>query len=114
MGSDLSKLDLLVIQIDGLHSGNDLVLVAAHSPRAADEFLFTVCLYKSRRENISQIVTNITAPPFANVNYNKITPISRIKRGVGARGRLKGSWPAERGGYPTTCVVSDSTQLQSR
>jgi putative transposase len=26
---DLSKLDLLVIQIDGLHIGNDLVLVAA-------------------------------------------------------------------------------------
>jgi transposase-like protein len=29
MASDLSKLDLLVIQIDGLHIGNDLVLVAA-------------------------------------------------------------------------------------
>src|SRR5271167_67900 len=29
MASDLSKLDLLVIQIDGLHVGNDLVLVAA-------------------------------------------------------------------------------------
>src|SRR6058998_3737108 len=29
MPSDLSKLDLLVIQIDGLHIGNDLVLVAA-------------------------------------------------------------------------------------
>jgi putative transposase len=29
MRSDLSKLDLLVIQIDGLHLGNDLVLVAA-------------------------------------------------------------------------------------
>ena len=29
MESDLSKLDLLVIQIDGLHIGNDLVLVAA-------------------------------------------------------------------------------------
>ena len=29
MASDLSKLDLLVIQIDGLHLGNDLVLVAA-------------------------------------------------------------------------------------
>ena len=29
MTSDLSKLDLLVIQIDGLHVGNDLVLVAA-------------------------------------------------------------------------------------
>src|SRR6516164_4272845 len=29
MASDLSELDLLVIQIDGLHIGNDLVLVAA-------------------------------------------------------------------------------------
>ncbi len=29
MASDLSKLDLLVIQIDGLHIGNDLVLMAA-------------------------------------------------------------------------------------
>ena len=29
MASDLSKLDLLVIQIDGLHIGNDLVLVGA-------------------------------------------------------------------------------------
>jgi putative transposase len=29
MASDLSKLDLLVIQIDGLHIGNDLVVVAA-------------------------------------------------------------------------------------
>ena len=29
MASDLSKLDLLIIQIDGLHVGNDLVLVAA-------------------------------------------------------------------------------------
>jgi len=29
MSSDLSKLDLLVIQIDGMHIGNDLVLVAA-------------------------------------------------------------------------------------
>jgi len=29
MASDLSKLDLLVIQIDGLHIGNDLVLLAA-------------------------------------------------------------------------------------
>jgi hypothetical protein len=29
MASDLSKLDLLVIQIDGLHIGHDLVLVAA-------------------------------------------------------------------------------------
>jgi putative transposase len=29
MASDLSKLDLLVIQIDGLHIGKDLVLVAA-------------------------------------------------------------------------------------
>ena len=29
MVSDLSKLDLLIIQIDGLHIGNDLVLVAA-------------------------------------------------------------------------------------
>ena len=29
MASDLSGLDLLVIQIDGLHIGNDLMLVAA-------------------------------------------------------------------------------------
>jgi len=29
MASDLSKLDLLVIQIDGLQIGHDLVLVAA-------------------------------------------------------------------------------------
>ena len=29
MASDLAKLDLLVIQIDGLHIGNDLVLIAA-------------------------------------------------------------------------------------
>ena len=29
MASDLSKLDLLIIQIDGLHIGNDMVLVAA-------------------------------------------------------------------------------------
>jgi hypothetical protein len=29
MASDLSKLDLLVIQMDGLHIGKDLVLVAA-------------------------------------------------------------------------------------
>jgi putative transposase len=29
MSSDLSQLDLLVIQIDGLHIGNNLVLVAA-------------------------------------------------------------------------------------
>src|SRR5262249_28806692 len=29
MASDLSQLDLLVIQIDGLHLGNDLVLIAA-------------------------------------------------------------------------------------
>ena len=29
MASDLSQLDLLVIQIDGLHIGNDLILVAA-------------------------------------------------------------------------------------
>jgi putative transposase len=29
MASDLSKLDLLIIQINGLHIGNDLVLVAA-------------------------------------------------------------------------------------
>jgi putative transposase len=29
MASDLSKLDLLVVQIDGLHIGNELVLVAA-------------------------------------------------------------------------------------
>jgi hypothetical protein len=29
MASDLSQLDLLVIQIDGLHMGNDLVLVGA-------------------------------------------------------------------------------------
>jgi hypothetical protein len=29
MASDLSKLDLLVIWLDGLHIGNDLVLVAA-------------------------------------------------------------------------------------
>jgi transposase-like protein len=29
MASDLSELDLLVIQIDGLHIGNDLVLVGA-------------------------------------------------------------------------------------
>jgi putative transposase len=29
MASDLSKLDLLIIQIDRLHLGNDLVLVAA-------------------------------------------------------------------------------------
>ena len=29
MTSDLSNLDLLIIQIDGLHIGNDLVLVAA-------------------------------------------------------------------------------------
>ena len=29
MAADLCKLDLLVIQIDGLHMGNDLVLVAA-------------------------------------------------------------------------------------
>jgi putative transposase len=29
MGSDLSRLDLVVIQIDGLHIGNDLVLVGA-------------------------------------------------------------------------------------
>jgi putative transposase len=29
MASDLSKLDLLVIQVDGLHIGNDLVLVGA-------------------------------------------------------------------------------------
>ena len=29
MGSDLSRLDLVVIQIDGLHIGNDLLLVGA-------------------------------------------------------------------------------------
>jgi putative transposase len=29
MATDLSKLDLLIIQINGLHIGNDLVLVAA-------------------------------------------------------------------------------------
>ena len=29
MASDLSKLDLLIIQIDGLHIGDDLVLVGA-------------------------------------------------------------------------------------
>jgi hypothetical protein len=29
IASDLSKLDLLIVQIDGLHIGNDLVLVAA-------------------------------------------------------------------------------------
>jgi hypothetical protein len=29
MASDLSRLDLLIIQIDGLHIGNELVLVAA-------------------------------------------------------------------------------------
>ncbi len=29
MSADLSKLDFLVIQIDGLHIGDDLVLVAA-------------------------------------------------------------------------------------
>jgi len=29
MASDLSKLDLLVIQIDGIHIGDDLVLLAA-------------------------------------------------------------------------------------
>jgi putative transposase len=29
MASDLSKLELLVIQIDGLHIADDLVLVAA-------------------------------------------------------------------------------------
>jgi Transposase, Mutator family len=29
MASNLSKLDLLIVQIDGLHIGNDLVLVAA-------------------------------------------------------------------------------------
>ena len=29
MASDLSQLDLLVIQLDGLHIGNDLVPVAA-------------------------------------------------------------------------------------
>ena len=29
MASDLSKLDLLIVQIDGLRIGNDLVLVAA-------------------------------------------------------------------------------------
>ena len=34
MASDLSKLDLLIIQIDGLHIGNDLVLVAAWASTA--------------------------------------------------------------------------------
>ena len=29
MATDLSKLDLLVIQIDGIHIENDLVLLAA-------------------------------------------------------------------------------------
>lgn len=29
MAADLSALDLLVVQIDGLHLGDDLVLVAA-------------------------------------------------------------------------------------
>ena len=33
MASDLSRLDLLVIQIDGLHIGHDLVLVAVRSTR---------------------------------------------------------------------------------
>ena len=31
IASDLSKLDLLIVQIDGLHIGNDLVLVAARA-----------------------------------------------------------------------------------
>jgi hypothetical protein len=33
MAADLSKLDLLVIQIDGIHIENDLVLLAAVGPR---------------------------------------------------------------------------------
>lgn len=35
MAADLSALDVLVVQIDGLHPGDDLVLVAATGVRAA-------------------------------------------------------------------------------
>jgi hypothetical protein len=51
MSSDLSKLDLLVIQIDGLHIGNDLVLVVLlrRPMRQRIDILSTDRLPKPRR-----------------------------------------------------------------
>src|SRR5262249_27592990 len=51
MASDLSKLDLLVIQIDGLYIGNDLVLVAA----LADGTKYPLGLIEGATENAAVV-----------------------------------------------------------
>jgi transposase-like protein len=54
MASDLSKLELLVIQIDGLHIGNDLVLVAALGI-AADGRKHPLALVEGATENAAVV-----------------------------------------------------------
>jgi putative transposase len=54
MASDLSKLDLLVIQIDGLYIGNDLVLVAALGI-AADGTKYPLGLIEGATENAAVV-----------------------------------------------------------
>ncbi len=54
MASDLSKLDLLVIQIDGLYIGNDLVLVAALGI-AADGNKYPLGLIEGATENAAVV-----------------------------------------------------------
>jgi hypothetical protein len=60
--SDLSKLDLLVIQIDGLHIGDDLVLVAALG--SVDAFSDTGPISKKRiPKHLQQIRRLCTGKP---------------------------------------------------
>ena len=62
MASDLSKLDLLVIQIDGLHIGSDLVLVAALGVDA-DGRKHPLALVEGATENaavVQALIDNLT------------------------------------------------------
>jgi hypothetical protein len=63
MASDLSQLDLLVIQIDGLHIGNDLVLVAALGIDANGD-KHPLALVEGARENaavVQALIDNLIA-----------------------------------------------------
>jgi putative transposase len=62
MASDLSQLDLLVIQIDGLHIGNDLVLVAALGIDANGDY--PLALVEGATENaavVQALIDNLIA-----------------------------------------------------
>ena len=85
LSSDLSKLDLLVIQIDGLHVAEDIVLVGAIGIDASGE-KHILGLVEGATENAAVLTARCLTRSVAPAQDSAEIPRSAV-RAVGTRGR---------------------------